>query len=174
MDITKMPKVEMRKLDDLREYENNARKITKKAVDYVAQSIKESGFISPLVVTLDGEIVCGHVSARGARQAGLTEVPCVIIEDLTEEQIKAYRLADNKTAAMAIWDTDKLKEELGKLVSEQFSMEGMGFDAEMLGEVASLPETDVEVKNTSSEFDLEGDFGDEAFKHECPHCGLKF
>lgn len=173
MDIKKMPRIEMRRLDDLREYENNARKITAKSVDYVARSIAESGFLNPLVVTKDGEIVCGHVSARAARQAGLDTVPCVIIEDLDEEQVKAFRLADNKTASMAIWNTESLKEELAKLTGEAFSLEGMGFDEKMLGEVAGSTEA-AEVKNTSEELDLDGDFGDDAFEHECPHCGLKF
>lgn len=175
-------RIEMRPLDSLREYENNARKITDEAVDYVAGIIKEVGFISPLVVTEDGEIVCGHVSARAARRAGLTEVPCVIADDLTEDQIKAFRLADNKTASMAIWDTDKLLEEMRKLLGSQFTLESMGFDPKMLGAVGSELSTQVptdvdnsvEIKDTSVELDLDGDFGDEAFEHTCPHCGLKF
>ena len=65
-----VPKVEMRRIDGLREYANNARKITDMAVEYVARSIREFGFLNPLVVTADGEIVCGHVSARAARMAG--------------------------------------------------------------------------------------------------------
>ena len=166
------PKVELRRIDGLREYANNARKITDRAVEYVARSIREFEFLYPLVVTAAGEIVCGHVPSRAARMAGLEEVPCVVADDLTEEQVKAFRLADNKTAAMAIWNTEKLAEEMKKLVGTQFTMEGMGFDERMLGEVAegAAPE----VKDTSGELDLEGDFGDGAFEHVCPHCGLKF
>lgn len=177
-------KIEMRRLADLREYPNNARKITERAVDYVAQSIREVGFLNPVVVTADGEIVCGHVSTRAARKAGLEEVPCVVADDLTPEQIKAFRLADNKTAAMAIWNAEKLADEMAKLAGTQFTMEGMGFDERMLGAVADGVSAEAdrsdaggdapEVKNTSGELDLDGDFGDAAFDHVCPHCGLKF
>lgn len=179
-------KIETRALDSLKEYPNNARKITDKAVEYVAQSIREVGFLNPLVVTADGEIVCGHVSARAARAAGLKEVPCVVADDLTEEQIKAFRLADNKTAAMAIWNPEKLAEEMGKLAGTQFTMDGMGFDEGMLGAVGEELQTGVDngvdnpgeggaaVKDTSGELDLDGEFGDDAFQHVCPHCGLKF
>lgn len=179
-------KIETRALDSLKEYANNARKITDKAVEYVAQSIREVGFLNPLVIKADGELVCGHVSARAARLAGLKEVPCVIADDLTEEQIKAFRLADNKTAAMAIWNPEKLAEEMGKLVGTQFTMAGMGFDEGMLGAVGEELQTGVdngvdnageggvEVKDTSEELDLDGEFGDDAFRHVCPHCGLKF
>ena len=172
-------RVEYRRIADLKEYPNNARVITERAVEYVADSIREVGFLNPLVVTRDGEIVCGHVSSRAAKKAGLEEVPCVVVDDLTEDQVKAFRLADNKTAAMAIWNAEKLAEEMKKLVGTQFTMEGMGFDERMLGEVAdgaSAPAggTAAEVKDTSEELDLDGDFGDASFEHVCPHCGLKF
>ena len=180
-------KIETRPLAELKEYPNNARKITERAVKYVAECIREVGFLNPLVVDKDGVIVCGHVSARAAKKTGLTEVPCVIADDLTEDQVKAFRLADNKTAAMAIWNAEKLKEEMAKLVGTQFTMDGMGFDERMLGAVGEDLPTDggesgdggsgssaPDVKNTSEELDLDGDFGDAAFEHVCPHCGLKF
>lgn len=172
-------RIEMRDPRGLREYENNARRITERAVSYIADSIRQVGFVNPVVITQDGVIVCGHASTRAAIEAGVGQIPCVVVDDLTDEQVKAFRLADNKTAAMAIWDMDKLKEEMAKLTG--VTAVDMGFDEEMLTDVQSQVGNDTDnsdaepgVKNTSEELDLDGDFGDDAFEHECPHCGLKF
>lgn len=91
--------IDMR-LDQLKPYENNPRH-NDEAVDYVANSIQEFGFKVPLVVDKDGTIVTGHTRYKAAQQLGLDTVPVIIADDLTEEQIKAFRLADNKVAEIA-------------------------------------------------------------------------
>lgn len=100
-----------RPIDSLIPYENNPRK-NDKAVDAVAASIREFGFKVPLVIDKNNIIVCGHTRLKAAEKLGLKEIPCVIADDLSEEQIKAFRLADNKVAEQATWDLDKLKVEL--------------------------------------------------------------
>lgn len=101
----------MKKITDIHAYENNPRK-NDNAVDAVAASIKNFGFKQPIVIDRKNEIVAGHTRVKAAIKLGLTEVPCVIADDLTDEQVKAFRLADNKTAELAEWDLDKLEEEL--------------------------------------------------------------
>ena len=97
--------------DDIRPYENNPRK-NKKAIDAVAASIKEYGFNSPILIQEDGTIINGHTRWKAAKKLNLTAVPVVRAEGLTEEQIKKYRLIDNKTSELAEWDKDLLAKEL--------------------------------------------------------------
>ena len=108
-------------------YEDNPRK-NKNAIDKVAASIKEFGFKQPIVVDRDGVIIAGHTRHKAAIQLGLTEVPVLSATDLTDAQVKAYRLADNKTAEFSEWDTDLLFTELGELKVLEFDMELFGFD----------------------------------------------
>ena len=100
-----------KKLKDIKPYEKNPRK-NDGAVDAVANSIEQFGFRVPVVIDKDNVIVCGHTRYKAAKKLGLDKVPCVIADDLTEEQIKAYRLADNKVSELAEWDIDLLGEEL--------------------------------------------------------------
>ena len=108
----------------LKEYENNPR-VNDKAVEKVAASIREFGFKVPIVIDTNDVIVCGHTRLKAAQKLGLDEVPCIIADDLTDEQIKAFRLADNKTAEFAEWDFEKLDEELAAL---EFDMTLFGFE----------------------------------------------
>lgn len=98
-------------IGDLKPYKRNPRK-NDNAVDAVAASIKEFGFKVPIVIDGDCEIVAGHTRMKAAQKLGLTEIPCIIADDLTPDQIKAFRLADNKTAELAEWDIDLLNLEL--------------------------------------------------------------
>lgn len=106
-----MLKVQILNINDIKPYENNPR-INDKAVEYVARSIKEFGFKVPVVIDKDNVVVCGHTRIKACHQLGIEEVPCVIADDLTEEQIKAYRIADNRTAEYAEWDMELLEIEL--------------------------------------------------------------
>src|SRR5690554_6670867 len=99
-------KIQIMKLNDLIEYENNPRN-NDDAVDAVANSINEFGFKVPIIITKDNIIVAGHTRLKAALKLGLTEVPCLIADDLNEDQIKSFRLADNKTAELATWDLKK-------------------------------------------------------------------
>ncbi len=112
------------KTSDLKPYKNNPRK-NDGAVDAVAASIKEFGFKVPIVIDKDREIVAGHTRYKAAIKLGITELPCIVADDLTPEQIKAFRLADNKTAELAEWDIELLNIELGDI---QLDMSAFGFD----------------------------------------------
>ena len=111
-------------IDVLIPYENNPRD-NDNAVEAVANSIKEFGFKVPIVIDSDNVIVCGHTRLKASRRLGLDTVPCVVADDLTEEQIQAFRLADNKTAELATWDFEKLDLELETL---EMDMVQFGFD----------------------------------------------
>lgn len=108
--MSKLKLVQM-KISELKEYENNPRK-NEKAVDAVASSIRNFGFKVPIIIDANNVVICGHTRILASKKLGLEEVPCVIADDLTEDQVRAFRLADNKTAELAEWDLDKLAEEL--------------------------------------------------------------
>jgi ParB-like chromosome segregation protein Spo0J len=100
-------KIELRKLADIRPYENNPR-LNDDAVDAVAASLKEFGFRQPIVVDGEGVIVCGHTRYKAALKLGLEKVPVHVAKDLSPEQIRAYCIADNQTASLATWNYDLL------------------------------------------------------------------
>lgn len=116
-------KIKDLKLEELTPYENNPRD-NEAAVSVVAASIKEFGFKVPIVADKDGVIVTGHTRLKAAQELGLETVPVIFADDLTPEQIKAFRLADNKTAEFASWDLDKLAAEMAGL---EIDMEAFGF-----------------------------------------------
>ena len=128
-------------ITELRAYEKNPRH-NEKAVDAVAASIREFGFKVPIVIDKDNVIAAGHTRVAAARKLGLEKVPCIVADDLTEEQIRAFRLADNKTAELAEWDEDLLAEELALL--EDVDMEQFGFEGleELLDETKETTEDD--------------------------------
>ncbi len=112
-------------LADIHPYANNPRK-NDEAVAGVAASIKRFGFLIPMVIDRNNEIICGHTRYKAAKQLGLTEVPCVIADELTEEEIRAFRLADNKVSEKATWDMDLLPVELAGIM---LPMEEFGFES---------------------------------------------
>lgn len=130
-------------IDEIKIYENNPRK-NDQAVEGVKKSIKEFGFKVPMIITSDKVIIAGHTRLKAAQQLGYKEVPCVIADDLTEDQIRAFRIADNKTAETAEWDFELLKAELEGL-EDMFT----GFDEaemqEMFGEEVEVEEDDYEI-----------------------------
>lgn len=135
-------------LEDLREYENNPRN-NDGAVQAVADSIKEFGFKVPIVVDRNNVIVAGHTRLKAARLLGLDRVPCIIADDLTPEQVKAFRLADNKTGELAEWDFSALEIEISELSEmSDIDMSDFGFELEPMEEEAQevveddIPEVD--------------------------------
>lgn len=127
--------VEMWPIDKPIPYARNARKLTGRAVDKVAASIKEFGFRQPIVVDIEGVIVVGHTRLMGAKKLGLTEVPVHVATGLTPAQIKAYRLADNRTNQETDWDRDLLGPEFGELKELGFDLTLTAFD---MGEIEEL------------------------------------
>ena len=114
-------------IDDLIPYEKNPRK-NDKAVKYVMESIKNFGFKVPLVIDKNNVVVCGHTRLKAAKKLGLGEVPCIVADDLTDEQIKAFRLADNKVSEQAEWDFDLLDEEINDILNLDMGDFGFEFD----------------------------------------------
>lgn len=112
-------------LDQLKPYERNPRR-NDHAVKYVAQSIKEFGFKVPIIIDKDNVIVAGHTRYKAAKKLGMKKVPCIIADDLTDEQIKAFRLADNKVTEIAEWDFDLLEIELEGIAN--INMSEFGFE----------------------------------------------
>lgn len=113
------------KTGELIPYVNNPRN-NENAIDVVAGSIKEFGFKNPIIVDKDNVIIAGHTRLLASRKLGLEEVPVIRAEDLTEQQVKAFRLADNKTSEFAEWDVVLLTEEL---LGIDFDMEKFGFES---------------------------------------------
>lgn len=130
-------------LKDLKPYENNPRK-NDDAVKYVAESIKEFGFKVPIVIDKDNVIVAGHTRYKAAKKLGMTEIPCIIADDLTDEQIKAFRLADNKVAEKAEWDFDLLNAELDDIID--LDMELFGFEDALQDDAEEAVEDEFEVE----------------------------
>ena len=126
--------VQIKDITTIKPYDNNPR-INDDAVDAVAASLKEFGFRQPIVVDGNGIIVCGHTRYKAALQLGLTKVPVHVATDLNPEQIRAYRIADNKTADLAEWDYDILPIELSELADAGFDMDLLGFDEKELNKL---------------------------------------
>ncbi|MBK9126298.1 MAG: ParB N-terminal domain-containing protein [Phycisphaerales bacterium] len=126
--------VELRPLAEIKPYEKNPR-INDAAVDAVAESIRRFGFRQPIVVDEAGVIVCGHTRWKAAQKLGLEQVPVHVARDLTPEQIRAYRIADNKTAELAEWNLDLLPIELAELQGAGIDWSLLGFDADELAQL---------------------------------------
>ena len=120
-----------KELSWLKPYANNPRD-NESAVEPVAKSIKEFGFKVPIVATSDGEIINGHTRFKASKRLGLEKVPVIIADDLTDEQIKAFRLADNKVSEFSKWNEDKLRDELKQL---EMDMSEFGFEFTELTEL---------------------------------------
>lgn len=148
-------------VSELKAYENNPRN-NERAVEKVAASIRDFGFKVPVIIDRDGVIVCGHTRVKAAEWLGLETVPCIVADDLTPEQIKAFRLADNKTGDFSEWDFSKLDAELQELAEIAFDMTDYGFDEIKTEKEAVSPEAFAEYDD-----DIET-------KHKCPKCGYEW
>jgi ParB/RepB/Spo0J family partition protein len=154
MTVIEMP------IGELIPYENNPRR-NDAAVDNVAASIQEFGFKVPIIVDKNNVIVAGHTRLKAAEKLGLETVPVVRADDLNEEQAKAFRLADNKTAEFSEWDFEKLEQKLSLI--ENIDMSQFGFD--------KLEPVDVD------DFTEESEHAEKEEKPEfvtCPFCGHTF
>lgn len=160
-------KIEHWDIDRVKPYEKNPRR-NDKAVQAVADSIREFGFRQPIVVDADGVIVVGHTRWKAAKKLGLKTVPVHVAADLTPQQARAYRLADNRTAEYAEWDIDLLPVELGELRDDGADLKLLGFTDKELAEYLREFDTDLDDASTSS------DAGEDAETVRCPKCGHEF
>lgn len=148
-----------KRIEELREYENNPRH-NDGAVEAVAASIREFGFKVPIVIDSDNVIIAGHTRKKAAEKIGLAEVPCIVADDLTPEQVRAFRLADNKVSEFATWDFGKLELELAEL--SEMDMTAFGFD---------IPDEEVNIDDFFEDAEPKEK---EPKRVQCPHCGEWF
>lgn len=142
-------------------YENNPR-INDEAVEYVKNSIKEFGFKVPIIIDTNNVIIAGHTRYKASEELGLIEVPCIVADDLTDEQVKAYRLADNKVSENSYWNYEKLDKELADIIDIDMSL----FDFSPDDLDIEIPEDKEDDEKSTNEKSKE--------KHVCPGCGLEF
>jgi len=133
--------IELRKPSEIKPYPSNPR-INDAAVGAVARSLSEFGWRQPIVVDTDGVIIVGHTRWKAALKLGLKQVPVHVAEDLTPPQIKAYRIADNKTGEWAEWDFDLLPLEISALEGMDFDLSLLGFSQDELTELMAPPVND--------------------------------
>ena len=144
-------KIVMKKIKDITPYWNNPRK-NEKAIDAVMNSIDEFGFKNPIIIDKDGVIISGHTRRLAAIKLGMKEVPCIVGSHLSEAQVKAFRLADNRVSEIATWDDDLLKEEMKNVLDMDLDI--YGFD---IGTVEDIMQEETGIKT-----------------HKCPKCGCEW
>lgn len=135
-----------KELNELIPYDKNPRN-NEEAVEPLIESIKEFGFKCPIIIDKDNVIVAGHTRFKAAKKLKLKVVPCIVADDLTEEQIKAYRLADNKVSEFAEWDIELLEEELENILDidmADFGFELLILNPDELDDNFELPDGDKE------------------------------
>jgi ParB-like chromosome segregation protein Spo0J len=161
VDIVDMP------IEQIKPYKKNPRK-NEKAVPEVVKSLREFGFRQPLVVDSNMVLIVGHTRLLAAKELGLAKVPVHIASTLTPAQVRAYRIADNRSHDRSEWDVTLLNEELGELfeMDEKFDIEFMDF-----GDFGPGEEKEKEIKEGSKELDEE-EFSE--FDHKCPKCGFEY
>ena len=147
-------------VNELKPYKNNAKKHPQEQIDRIAQSIRQFGFRQNLVVDEDNCVIIGHGRLLAAKQLGISQVPCVRVEDLSEEEIKALRLADNMVAESE-WDKALLMNELGEI--QDIDMSDFGFDLEM-PEPMDLDDVDTGTEKPAKDAQV----------LKCPKCGFAF
>jgi hypothetical protein len=147
-------KVETVSINKIKPYENNPRN-NDDAVDAVANSIKEFGWQQPIVVDNGGVIIAGHKRYKAAKKLGYKEVPIVVADKLTEEQVNAYRLADNKVGELAEWDDAELSEELNKILD--INMADFGFKDEPISNVLDKQEDKYTQKTDIPQYEVTGE-----------------
>lgn len=158
-----MDNIVYKSIKDLKPYKKNAKKHPKEQVEQIANSIKEFGFTQPVLIDRNNCVVAGHGRILGAKKAGLKEVPTLCLDDLTPEQIKAYRLADNKLNE-SDWDFNLLDEELG-ILAEDIDMSLFGFDMDLEEE---------ETKRKKVEFEAIEGSKNVKTENKCPRCGYEW
>jgi DNA modification methylase len=128
-------KIEIADINSIKPYENNPRKLKDSAIEKVAMSLKEYGFRQPIVVDKNRIIVVGHTRYRASKKLGFKEVPVTVADNLTPEQVNAYRIADNRTAEESEWDSELLAMEIKDLEAKDFKLDLLGFNEDQLNDM---------------------------------------
>lgn len=153
--------IELIDITNIHPYENNPRK-NHGAVEAVKNSIERYGFINPIVIDVNNIIVAGHTRYQAALELGLKIIPTIKVDNLTEEKVKEFRLADNKTSELSIWDVEKLESELKDI---SYDMSNFGFDSIMLDSLDKMFDLD-EVDDLTEE-----SYSPPDSECQCPKCG---
>ena len=151
---------------DIIPYRDNPR-VNKDAIQVVKASLKEFGFQQPIVLDKNNEIVVGHTRMLAAMELGITEIPCIIASNLSEDKIKAYRIMDNKSAEYASWNYGLLTKEITDLLESDYDLEFTGFSDKELESMVGDIQANIIDENESPQMD-------ELEQMECPKCGHKF
>lgn len=157
-------KIEQIDIERLKPYEKNAKKHGKGQIEKLKASILEFGFLTPCLIDKEFNLIAGHGRLAAAKELQLKKIPCVFVEGLSEDQRRAYILADNKLSELAEWNLDLLQQELKELAEAGLDVSIVGFELE--NEITQELNDGIEIELDS--------FGDEKFKYECPECGFKF
>lgn len=157
-------RLEMRNINDLIPYENNARMHSVEQIEKLRASLRQFKFVNPILIDGNNNIIAGHGRVEAARREGINEVPCVLVEHLTDTQRRAYILADNRLAEDASgagWNMDIVRAELATLSEFDFNIELTGFNFD-----------DVEALDLNDSDDVQSNFMEKMTK--CPKCGFEF
>ena len=184
-------------ISQIHPYEKNPRN-NEAAIEPVAKSIKEFGFRVPILIDGKGTIIAGHTRYEAAKRLGMDKVPCIRVDDLTDAQVKAYRIADNKVAEASTWNDDVLRAEMDALKALDVDLSSTGFsDVELDGLLREVEDSDFEefftepIQQPSKAADMgqepeSGQSGQPTFSQpataqqsgskliQCPHCGEWF
>lgn len=136
--------VQYQDISQIHPYENNPRN-NEAAIEPVAQSIKNFGFRVPILIDRKGVIIAGHTRYEAAKRLGMDKVPCILVDDLTDAQIRAYRIADNKVSEASSWNDDVLRAEMDALKALDVDLSSTGFnDVELDGLLRDMDDSDFE------------------------------
>ena len=140
----RLPKCEIaqRPLSEIREADGNSKLHPVEQVERLAESIERFGFVNPVLITGDGELVAGHGRLAAARRLGLAEIPVIVLDGLTPDQVRALRIADNRLPEMSEWNVDLLHDELRHLQGSDFDLKAVGFTDEEVDGLMDLPAPD--------------------------------
>lgn len=151
-------KIIYKDIEDLKLYKNNPRN-NENAIQEVVKSIKEFGFKVPIIIDNDNVIICGHTRLEASKVLKIKKVPCIVADDLTEEQIKAFRIVDNRVSEFSRWDFDKLKEELKNIKLDLFDYDI--YDNLDISDNDFISDTEITKNKEKKEY-------------ICPKCGERF
>lgn len=146
-------KLEMRNMESIKPYERNARIHGPEQIEQIRKSLREFGFVSPVLIDSEGNLIAGHGRVEAAKLEGMSEVPCVIVDGLTDAQRRAYILADNRLAETSTWDEALLKIELGELGEIGLDFDAIGFDLGDIGGAELDDEAETEPEAQEDDYD---------------------